>query len=149
MSPLSNHIRNTTMNVHESDLYYMRGSGVGSIFSNIFRGLKPLIPLVAKKVMSLGKRALQSDEGQRLFKAAKKTAINTGLDIAHDTLRGDSLKSATKNQLKDVRRKLINNLSDEFGENASTRGGRRRRKKKAVKAKKSMAKASTKKRRPG
>ena len=46
---------------HESDFYLMRGSGVGSIFSNIFKGLVPLLG----KLISVGKKTAQSDIGKK------------------------------------------------------------------------------------
>ena len=53
---------------------YQRGHGLGSIFGNIFRGLKSIFPSVLRKV---GRHALA-----------------TGVNIANDVLEGKKLKEA-------------------------------------------------------
>jgi len=67
---------------HSSSHYEMRGSGIGSIFSNIFRKIVPF----AKSLFGIGKKVVSSTTGQQVLKAAKRTAIDAGLNIAHDTL---------------------------------------------------------------
>lgn len=95
---------------HQSEYYSMRGSGIGSIFSNIFRGLLPL----AKKLFSVGKAAAQSPAGRKILKAAKKTALDTGLDIAHDTLEGENVKTVAKRKIKGVGKTFLSNVQKEM-----------------------------------
>lgn len=95
---------------HQSEYYAMRGSGIGSIFSNIFRGLLPL----AKKLFSVGKAAAQSPAGRKILKAAKKTALDTGLDIAHDTLEGENVKTVAKRKIKGVGKSFLSNVQKEM-----------------------------------
>ena len=109
------------MRVHESDYYVMRGSGVGSIFSNIFRKLIPLasklIPFATKtasKVFNIGKKAAQSQVGQKVIKAAKKTAFDTGVSIAQDTLEGKNLKTAARQRMKEAGTKFVGNVEHQF-----------------------------------
>ena len=105
------------MHFHESDLYYMRGSGVGSFFTNIFRGLVPL----AKNLILGARKAAASKEGQQILNAAKKTALETGVNITHDALNGENLKGTLKKNLKRAGPSLLANLQEEF------RGGKRTR----------------------
>lgn len=130
------------MRVHESPYYVMRGSGIGSIFSNIFRKLIPLaskiIPVASRaatKVFNFGKKAAQSRVGQKVIKAAKKTAFDTGVSIAQDTLEGKTLKKAARQRMKEAGTKFVDNVEHQF------KGGKWR----AVKGKKASNKAKGKK----
>lgn len=120
-------------NIDRDNLHLTRGSGIGSIFSSIFRGLVP----IAKNIFSVGKQFAKSDTGQKIIKAAKRTAIDTGLDLAHDTLSGEKkLKQAIKSRLN------LKQLASKFDDNVkkSFRGGRKLKKlkmrKKVMKKKK-------------
>jgi hypothetical protein len=53
---------------------YQRGHGLGSIFGNIFRGLKSIFPSVLRKV--------------------GRHALSTGVNIANDVLEGKKFKDA-------------------------------------------------------
>ncbi len=125
------------MRVHQSDLLLMRGSGVGSIFSNIFRGLIPL----AKTVFSVVKKVAKSSAGQSLIKSAKNHAIKAGLDIANDALQGKNIKKAAKKSMKRAGQDLITDVSEQLkkgrgGASCSTsnkiawKGGNKKKKKK-------------------
>ena len=120
-------------NIDRDNLHLSRGSGIGSIFSSIFRGLVPL----ARNIFSVGKQFAKSDTGQKIIKAAKRTALDTGLDLAHDTLSGEKkLKQAIKSRLN------LKQLASKFDDNVkkSFRGGKSRKKMK-------MRKKITKKKR--
>lgn len=113
------------MNVHESELYTMRGAGIGSFFSSLFRGLIPL----ANNLFKVGTRAARSEAGQRVLSAAKRTAIDAGLDIAHDTLKGKNLKQAAKKHLANAGEKMVSVLDEEIVQRRR-RGGQNPKKKK-------------------
>lgn len=104
--------------IHTSSKYEMRGSGIGSIFSNIFRKIVPF----AKKLFGLGKKVVSSTTGQQVLKAAKRTAIDAGLNIAHDTLNGVPLKTAAKRGLKKAKTDFSMNVDKEL------QGGKKRKK---------------------
>jgi len=105
------------MRVHQSDVLLMRGSGIGSIFTNIFRGLIPF----AKQIFSVGKKVAKSNTGQSLIKSAKNHAIKAGLDIATDALQGKNIKQAAKKSLKRAGQDLVTDVSEELMK--KTRGG--------------------------
>ena len=105
---------------HQSEYYVMRGSGIGSIFSNIFRGLIPL----AKKLFTVGKTVAQSPAGRKILKAAKRTAMETGLDIAHDTLEGQNLNSVANKNLKRVGKTFLSNVKKEMKPKKKNKGAR-------------------------
>lgn len=100
------------MRIHTSDRYMMPGSapvllqgghafgvmqggGIGSIFSNIFRGVVPFVG----KLLGLGKRAAQGPVGRAVVKAARKTAMDAGLNLASDVLKGENVKASLKQNL--------------------------------------------------
>ena len=109
-----------SMLVHESDLYTMRGAGIGSFFSNLFKGLIPL----ASKLFRVGTKAARSEVGQRVLNATKRTALEAGLDIAHDTLKGKNLKQSAKHHLANAGDKMLEVLDQELVRTRNTRGGR-------------------------
>ena len=98
------------MRVHESDYLVMRGSGIGSLFSNIFRGLIP----IAKGLFNVGKKVVASPSGQRIMKAAKDSAIEAGIDLAHDALQGNNIKEATSKHISAAKRKVFDSMGDEL-----------------------------------
>ncbi len=110
------------MNIHRSDLYVQRGSGIGNIFTNIFRGLVPL----ASKLFHVGKKVVASPTGQKILTAAKRTAMDAGIDIASDVLRGENVKASTKKSLKKVGKHFLENAKKEFNKGGGI-GKRRRR----------------------
>jgi hypothetical protein len=112
-----------------------RGSGIGSIFSNIF---KKLIPLGAK-LFNIGRKAAKSTVGQHVIKAAKRTALQSGLDLANDVLDGKSLKSSLKSRLGEAPGKFAKEVRKGGG------GGKRSRKSSKTKKKKMTKKTGTKK----
>ena len=64
------------MRIHHSELYHMRGSGIGGIFSSVFRTLVP----IAKTILGIGTRAAASPLGKQVLGAAKRSAVKAGLD---------------------------------------------------------------------
>jgi hypothetical protein len=74
---------------------YMRGYGFGSVFKKFFRWIMPIMKENALPVVkNIGKEAL-------------KTAVN----IANDTLDGQSFAESAKSNLK----KSLNTLTNQFG----------------------------------
>lgn len=71
-----------------------QGSGIGGIFSNLMRGMVPMLKRGAKVA------------GQQL--------LNTGLNIANDMIDGDKFADAAKSNLKTGGKQLLNNLTTAF-----------------------------------
>ncbi len=120
------------MRFHRNQYYAMRGGGVGSVFTNIFNKLYPITKAFIEKAKDLANTEL----GQRVSYAAKRTAVDAGLDMANDALSGTPIKSAVKKNLK------LSKLRKTFAENLdkskkkSKRGGRKIKKNKKMKTKK-------------
>ena len=106
------------MRVHESDLLLMRGSGIGSFFSNVFRGLIP----IAQKLFSVGKAAATSTTGRQILKVARKNAIDAGLGIANDALKGENLKQAAVKNLKRSGKKMFSDVVGDLKKRRSKGG---------------------------
>ena len=89
------------MRIYDDELYQSRyGGGIGSLFAPIFRALIP----IAKSAFGLGKEIITHPTGQKLLQQAKRTAIDAGLEIAHDALSGKKVKEAM--QVKPKTRKV-------------------------------------------
>ena len=99
------------MKIHKSELYHMRGSGVGSIFSALFRNLVPLVGTL----FNLGKNITRTKTGRKVVKAAKRTAVQAGLDVAKDVLDGQNVVKTLKRRGKEASKNLLSALDDEGG----------------------------------
>jgi hypothetical protein len=88
----------------------MRGAGIGSIFSNLFRALLPAVKTVGKQ------------------------ALMTGADIATDVLQGQNLKSSAKKRGRVGAARLVTKAKKKISQQkggAMARKRRRRRTKKS------------------
>ena len=94
------------MRIHHSDLYHMRGSGIGSVFSSIFRTLVP----IAKSIFGFTTRAAASPIGQQVMRAAKRSAVKAGIDLAQDTLAGENVGKSIKKRAKQAGRQVLEDL---------------------------------------
>lgn len=88
----------------------MRGAGIGSFFTNIFKGLIPL----ASKLFKVGAKAAKTPLGKSIINSAKKTAIDAGLDIAQDALAGENIGVSTKKRVKQHGEKLASKIGEEI-----------------------------------
>jgi len=88
---------------------YGGGAGVGSIFSNIFKEVLPLLTQGAKKLIA-------SESVQNLLSNMGDTAVKTGMDFASDVLKGKNvLKSAEaglETGFKGIKQDLMTALGD-------------------------------------
>ena len=96
------------MRVHESELYRLRGGGVGAIFSSIYRALVPL----ASSIFKVGSKIVTSKSGQKVLKAAKRSAVQAGLDVAQDALRGENAVESMKKRGREAAVNLVSEISD-------------------------------------
>ena len=101
--------------------YGRRGAGIGSIFSSLFSRLVPIV----KTALGVGRRALASQAGQQIAKAAKRSAMQAGLSVVGDALRGDNVAESAKREIAKARKtmgRVIKNLAPD--EMRRTRGPR-------------------------
>lgn len=115
------HSSSSNMRIHQSELYHMRGSGVGSIFSTIFRRLIP----IASNMFGFGKQVLQTKTGQKVLQAVKRPALQAGLDIARDALDGENVVKSIKKRGRQAGQQAMENvLTGKGGKKAIGAGGR-------------------------
>lgn len=76
-----------------------RGAGIGSIFSNVFRGVIPLVSRLFKTVS-------KTPVGKSLLKKAKKTGLKAGINVVSDTLRGENVLKSAKKHSKSAAKEL-------------------------------------------
>ena len=133
------------MRIHQSELYHMRGSGVGAIFSSIFRNLIP----IASSVFGLGKQVLETKAGQKVLQAVKRPALQAGLDIASDALEGENVLKSIKKRGKQAGAKVVENvLTGKGGKGGKGKGGKGSRGKGAAKKRGAGGKKKKKKSSP-
>ena len=119
------------MKVHQSRDLYMRGAGIGNIFTNIFRGVLPLV----KSLFGVGAKAIKSSAGQTIIREAKRSALKAGLNVAADALSGQNIPKSLKHNVKHAGRKVVKSLSRPPPTKKSTKSkasGKKRRKKTTI-----------------
>jgi hypothetical protein len=77
-----------------------RGSGLGSIFASLFRGLVPLIKTGSKIAVKSGAQFVKSPVGKRIIKSAKKELVKSGTSLASDIAKGENVGKSLKKNLK-------------------------------------------------
>lgn len=97
----------------------MKGHGLGSIFSSLFRRALPLFKLGGKYV---GRKVL-----------------STGMNVLDDVIEGDSFKKSLKRNLKTTSKDVINDVKNKM------KGGKIRRRKTTKRKKKCKNKGNRKK----
>ena len=73
-----------------------RGSGFGSILSSLF---KTIIPVVSK----IGRSFISSDITKSALRGVKNAAIESGVSLATDVLRGEDIETSAKKNLEKAR----------------------------------------------
>lgn len=95
-----------------------RGHGIGSIFRNIFKMIKPVLKTSIKAAKPLAKKALKY--AKPLVKKAAKYGVKHGMstitDIANDVIDGKNLKHAFKEQTNKTFKKGENDLIKKFND---------------------------------
>lgn len=82
--------------MYQSDLYRMRGQGIGSIFSHIYNSVIPLV----KKALRIGKVVAKHPVASRVLHDAKKTAMKAGINVVGDAMQGKNIIKSTKEEVK-------------------------------------------------
>lgn len=100
------------------------GSGIGAVFSKVFKGISPVLKQVAK--------------------SAGKQLLNTGMKIVDDTIKGKSLAKSAKSHFSEDGQMLLKKLSSKY---VNPKVGGTKRKRRNTKNKFSKVSSKTKKRR--
>lgn len=111
---------------YHSGLRYQRGSGIGALFSGLFRMLRPL----ASMGLSAGKSFLGSSLAKRAGSTLLDIGKNAATNMVVDLLEGAPLKDTAEKQLDTAKSKIA----------TAIKGGGRKRKKKQTKTPKNSCK---------
>jgi len=113
--------------LYHQGLRYQRGAGFGSLFSSLFRMLKPLA--------SMGLKAGKQFVGSNFAKKAGSAMLDIGKDAAKnllvDVLEGANVKESAVKQLDDAKTKIASAMQG---------SGRGRKRKKPIQSNKNCKK---------
>jgi len=113
---------------YHTGLRYQKGAGFGSLFSGLFRMLKPLA--------SMGLKAGKQFIGSSFAKKAGSAMLDIGKDAAKnlivDVLEGANVKDSAVKQLEDAKSKIA----------TAMKGGGRKRKRKSIQSNKDCKKVA-------
>ena len=82
---------------------YQKGEGLGNIFSSIFG---KVLPLAKEAIKRLAENKVIKDTGEQILKSASNAALN----IAADTISGESSKESMKKNLVSAREDIANTI---------------------------------------
>ena len=83
-----------------------RGYGVGGLFSNFIRILKPVLKKGLRTISKAGKKFIESNTVKSVGEEVKKGLIKSGKDIVADVIEGKNVKESLNKQLKDQKQML-------------------------------------------
>ena len=126
------------MNYH-SGLRWQQGSGIGSLFSGIFRSLMPVARSAVKTIGRVARSAPIRSAGKALKKEATKAAVETALEA----LEGQPVARKGKQRLKSAFRGILLNAARQADTNNKYRSQNSSRKRKTL----SIAQSRKKRRR--
>jgi hypothetical protein len=122
--------------------YLQRGSGIGSIFSGLFRAAVPVLS-------SVGKSLFGSDAAKAVGKSIADTALRSGLSLAGDALSGQNVGDAFKKHLGVARQEVAQAVRAGVGRPQQSITAAATGKKKRKKPSRPPAKSKTKKKKKG
>lgn len=80
-----------------------RGGGIGSFLANIAKKIIPFLFKTGKAIASTG-------VGQRVISAAKDSAVNGGLNLVQDVLKGGNVKDSISTGLREAKKSVLSAL---------------------------------------
>ena len=83
-----------------------RGRGIGGLLRLVKSVFSPLIKSAGKTVV----KAVTSDSGKSFMNSLKDQAIDSGMKIATDALRGEDMEESLQQELQHVKRKAADGL---------------------------------------
>jgi hypothetical protein len=99
--------------------YLQRGGGLGNIFGSLF---KAIIPAASK----LGRNIIKSPLTKSILKSAKDTAVEGGLTLASDALRGRDMGESVQKNLKRARSRVADAIESGIAPPPKKKGRRKR-----------------------
>ena len=85
-----------------------RGRGIGGLLRAASSLFKPLFKSVGSTAMKIAR----SDAGKAIGKAVKEQAITSAKNIAVDTIGGKNLKDSVRNEAKNVRKRVADQVEN-------------------------------------
>jgi hypothetical protein len=83
-----------------------RGYGVGGLFSNLIRLLKPVLKKGLRTITKAGKKFIDSDSVKSVGQDLKKGLLKSGQNIVADVIEGKDVKESLNKQLNEQKRML-------------------------------------------
>ena len=93
-----------------------RGRGIGGLLRLVKSVFSPFIKSAGKTIV----KAATSDTGKNILNSVKDQALETGLHLASDVLRGKDMKESVQNEVQNVKRKAA-----DFIENVASKKQRK------------------------
>lgn len=93
-----------------------RGRGIGGLLRLVKSVFSPFIKSAGKTIV----KAATSDTGKNILNSVKDQALETGLHLASDALRGKDMKESVQNEVQNVKRKAA-----DFIENVASKKQRK------------------------
>jgi hypothetical protein len=83
--------------------YIQRGRGIGSSLTAMFKGAIPALKLFGEKI-------IQSPVTKEIVKTAKRSALDAGLNVASDLLKGKKIKQSVSENVDTAKKAVTNSL---------------------------------------
>lgn len=93
------------------------------MFGTLFRAVSPLV----KRLVSSTGRLLKSKASKQLLSEAKKSAVKSGLALAHDTLSGENIGKSAQKNLKQFGQEVVGQAKKAIAHTSSAPPPRPRR----------------------
>jgi hypothetical protein len=83
--------------------YIQRGRGIGSSLTAMFKGAIPALKLFGEKI-------IQSPVTKEIVNTAKRSALDAGLNVASDLLKGKKIKQSVSENVDTAKKAVTNSL---------------------------------------
>ena len=128
--------------------YIQRGRGLGSIFSSLFNAAIPALKSIGGTLGSLGKQFVKSDAVKNVGKTIAEAALQGGLSLAADAVKGKNIAESAKSNLVSSRDAVSEAISNELDKRRIKVPIKRKAEKKKKKKKRVVVIAKRTKKRP-
>ena len=82
--------------------YELRGAGIGSVFTNVLRGVVPIF----RNLFRTGAKVSRGKIAKKALAAAKKTGMKAGIKIVGDALKGENVIKSAKKRSKQAAQEM-------------------------------------------
>ena len=83
--------------------YVQRGEGIGSTLTSMFKGVYPALQAMGQKLMN-------SSITQKVLKTAKRSAVDAGLNVAKDVLKGKKIGESLSENISAAKKAVTDSL---------------------------------------